>query len=576
MLKYNPATDTWSNLAASPDQHFLGPSVYYNGKVYVVAGFGAAGTSNVLQIYDVAGNSWTLGAPMPASLSDHAAALYNGIIYVAGGYTGSGASNAVYAYNIASNTWSTLANLPVALYLPGFGAINGKVYIAGGNDGSTELNTLYVYDIASNSWTTGAVMPQGATGPGSAVVNGKLWVFGGGFPTTRTNNYIYDPATNTWATGPSLNVNRLWLYGAVAQNKVFAMGGDTTPGIPVNANEYSVAGGPCGTPTNTPTNGPTFTPTATNSPTATTPPTNTFTPTFTNTPVITNTPGITDTPTETATPCVITFTDVQPTDYFYEAVTYLWCHGVISGYSDNTFRPYNNTTRGQMTKIVVLGFGIPIWTPSPSATPTFNDVPPTDTFYTYIETAARNNIVSGYADGSFRPYNNVTRGQLSKIIVIGATIANGWPLINPPTPTFSDVPPNSPFYTYIETAYCHGIISGYADGTFRPYNDATRGQIAKIQYLAILNQTICGTVEDVSIANFAFDPQTITITVGSAIKWTNNDTVTHTSTSDTNVWDSGNIAPTDSYTHTFNTAGSYPYHCAIHTNMHGTVVVTTR
>jgi len=183
--------------------------------------------------------------------------------------------------------------------------------------------------------------------------------------------------------------------------------------------------------------------------------------------------------------------DVHPTDYFYQAVIYLACHGAISGYSDGTFRPYNNTTRGQMTKIVVLGFGIPIWTPAPPSPPTFSDEPRSDAFFPYVETAAHNNIVSGYADGTFRPYNNVTRGQLSKIVVIAATLVNGWQLQNPTNPSFSDVPPGSAFYEYIETAYCHQIISGYSDGTFRPGADATRGQIAKIEYLAVINAASC-------------------------------------------------------------------------------------
>jgi hypothetical protein len=79
------------------------------------------------------------------------------------------------------------------------------------------------------------------------------------------------------------------------------------------------------------------------------------------------------------------FSDVLPTDYFYTAVHNLYCAGAISGYADNTFRPYNPTTRGQQTKIVVLGFGIPLYTPP---TPTFYDVPTTHTFYQYIENAA--------------------------------------------------------------------------------------------------------------------------------------------------------------------------------------------
>ena len=76
--------------------------------------------------------------------------------------------------------------------------------------------------------------------------------------------------------------------------------------------------------------------------------------------------------------CQFAFTDVQAADYFYEAVRHLYCNGAISGYIDNTFRPYNNTTRGQLTKIVVLGFGMPTYT---LPTATFNDVPTTHTFY---------------------------------------------------------------------------------------------------------------------------------------------------------------------------------------------------
>ena len=72
--------------------------------------------------------------------------------------------------------------------------------------------------------------------------------------------------------------------------------------------------------------------------------------------------------------------------------------------------------------------------------------------------------------------------QIAKIIVV----ATGWTLLNPATPTFSDTPANSPFYSYIETAYAHGIISGYDDGTFRWPGTATRGQAAKIVYGAFI------------------------------------------------------------------------------------------
>ena len=65
----------------------------------------------------------------------------------------------------------------------------------------------------------------------------------------------------------------------------------------------------------------------------------------------------------------------------------------------------------------------------------------------------------------------------------------------PPSPTFQDVPDTHPFYQFIETAYHYAIISGYSCGSgclvFAPDNSATRGQISKIVYAAILNPS-CG------------------------------------------------------------------------------------
>ncbi len=188
--------------------------------------------------------------------------------------------------------------------------------------------------------------------------------------------------------------------------------------------------------------------------------------------------GSGSTPTPTATPCAMSFTDVSPNDYFYEAVRYLYCAGVVSGYADGTFRPYNNTTRAQLSKIVALAEGWPIDT---TGGPHFTDVPISHTFYDYIETAYNHSIITGYQDGTFRPDNNVTRAQLSKIIVQ----AQQWPIDTTGGPHFTDVAVGNPFYGFIETAYNHGIITGYQDGTFRPDNSATRGQICKIVYQAI-------------------------------------------------------------------------------------------
>jgi hypothetical protein len=77
-------------------------------------------------------------------------------------------------------------------------------------------------------------------------------------------------------------------------------------------------------------------------------------------------------------------------------------------------------------------------------------------------------------------------------------VAAGWSLISPTTPTFSDVPQNSTFYEYIETAVCHGILGGYSDGTFKPNNNAFRSQIAKIVYNVVTDSTPAGNCQPAS------------------------------------------------------------------------------
>jgi plastocyanin len=78
----------------------------------------------------------------------------------------------------------------------------------------------------------------------------------------------------------------------------------------------------------------------------------------------------------------------------------------------------------------------------------------------------------------------------------------------------------------------------------------------------------------VSVMYFAFSPAGITIAHGDTVVWTNNDTITHTVTSNTGtVLNSGGIAPGMTYRHVFATAGVYDYHCSIHTTMHGAITV---
>jgi plastocyanin len=83
-----------------------------------------------------------------------------------------------------------------------------------------------------------------------------------------------------------------------------------------------------------------------------------------------------------------------------------------------------------------------------------------------------------------------------------------------------------------------------------------------------------GVSESVTIDNFAFTPASLTINVGTTVVWTNNQNVGHTVTSDTgDELESGLLQQGRSFSHTFNTAGVFPYHCTPHPDMKGTVTV---
>ncbi|HET9495108.1 MAG TPA: S-layer homology domain-containing protein, partial [Chloroflexia bacterium] len=130
----------------------------------------------------------------------------------------------------------------------------------------------------------------------------------------------------------------------------------------------------------------------------------------------------------------------------------------------------------------------------------FEDVPPTNTFYPFVRCMVCKGIVSGYPCGGqgepcgpgnnayFRPGNNVTRGQIAKIV------SNSAGFNEPVTgQTFEDVPPGSTFYEFVERLVSRQVMSGYACGGssepcvppdnrpyFRTNASATRGQLSKI------------------------------------------------------------------------------------------------
>ena len=89
----------------------------------------------------------------------------------------------------------------------------------------------------------------------------------------------------------------------------------------------------------------------------------------------------------------------------------------------------------------------------------------------------------------------------------------------------------------------------------------------------VTSSSVAIPVGAASLGNRAFTPDNLDVAAGTTVTWTNTDSVSHTSTSDATGWDSGTVAPGGQFSLEFKTAGTYPYHCAIHPGMVGTVVV---
>ena len=88
--------------------------------------------------------------------------------------------------------------------------------------------------------------------------------------------------------------------------------------------------------------------------------------------------------------------------------------------------------------------------------------------------------------------------------------------------------------------------------------------------------TTTGTAGDgtkVDVKGFAFVPQQMTVKVGATVTWTQQDDTTHTITADDGSFDSGNRDQGSTFSHTFDKAGTFAYHCSIHSSMTGSVTV---
>lgn len=186
----------------------------------------------------------------------------------------------------------------------------------------------------------------------------------------------------------------------------------------------------------------------------------------------------------TATPTPVP--TVKPTDA--PVINTEYTKPYASGYDDGSFLPNNNITRGELAAMIArLSYGDDL--PDGMYQASFPDVDSDAWFNKYIGYLEDKDVLSGYEDGTFRPMDTITRGEISAVI----ERAQRYDLISY-NGIFTDVTENDWAKDYIETLADKNIVSGYEDGTFGPYSPLTRAEA-----VAIINRVL---VESTPIVTF--------------------------------------------------------------------------
>ncbi|WP_062384879.1 S-layer homology domain-containing protein [Demequina iriomotensis] len=171
------------------------------------------------------------------------------------------------------------------------------------------------------------------------------------------------------------------------------------------------------------------------------------------------------------------FTDVGGASKAFVEISWLSGQSIASGYADGTFRPRESVTRGNLAKLLYRYAGRPD-VDLPAKSP-FTDVKPSDGGYRAMVWLYRSGVASGFPDGSFRPDEEVSRRNLAKLLY---RFAGRPDFAVPARSPYKDLTTRSGGYRAMAWMDVTGIASGFSDGTFRPEQDVIRRQLATFLY----------------------------------------------------------------------------------------------
>ncbi len=168
------------------------------------------------------------------------------------------------------------------------------------------------------------------------------------------------------------------------------------------------------------------------------------------------------------------FGDVPEHSAHAEAIDRLASRGIITGFDDGTFRPFQHVSRAETASLLDRAFDVE----AGEAPTAFDDVPSSSGHAEAIDRLASAEVIGGFADGSFRPFEPVTRAEAASLLdrVLGRALD----LPEVTGNAFDDVPESSAHAEAINRMAATGVITGFSDGAFQPFEPVSRAEIASL------------------------------------------------------------------------------------------------
>jgi hypothetical protein len=171
------------------------------------------------------------------------------------------------------------------------------------------------------------------------------------------------------------------------------------------------------------------------------------------------------------------FQDVPPTHTFWRWIQAMYNAGVTSGCGAGVYCPAAAVTRDQMSIFLLRAREGTAYAPAACSSAPFGDVPAGSPFCPWIRELVARGVTGGCGGGNFCPRSPVTRGEMAVFLLV-TQLGSGFTPAPCTSAPFADVPAGSPFCPWIRELVARGVTAGCGGGNYCPATQVSRGQMA--------------------------------------------------------------------------------------------------